>query len=215
MEIPMTRHRNAGFIFLYVPWWLNIVLAAVCYGAIAYGLPMLADDGPVIASIARGLRPLAPYLAIFFLALAAVGIVAELRRLRQVAADQTDPTKLCSLSYENMQSALIAALQRRNFSVQVADGGDGVDLLLHAGNGDLWIVNFRNWQVAVIDAPAIGKLFGVMAAKGAVACVFLTSGGFTVEAVRFANGQPIHLVDGPQLLDMLQSPAEPVAAAAA
>ena len=210
----MNKHRNAGFIFLYIPWWLNIALAGVSYGSIVYGLPLLADDGPVIASIARGLRPLAPYLAIFFLALAAIGIVAELRRLRQVVADETNPTTLCSLSWENMQSALIAAFQRRNFSVQVADGSDGVDLLLHAGNGDLWIVNFRNWKVAVIDASAIRELFGVMAAKGAVACVFLTSGGFTVEAVRFANGQAIHLVDGPQLLELLQSPAQPIAAAA-
>lgn len=50
----------------------------------------------------------------------------------------------------------------------------------------------------------VRELFGVMAAEGAAAALVVTSGGFTAEAMEFARGKPLTLVDGVLLAQLLQ-----------
>ena len=48
------------------------------------------------------------------------------------------------------------------------------------------------------------ELYGVMAARGAAGGFVVTSGSFTEEAIEFANGRNVTLVDGPRLIGLIQ-----------
>ncbi|MHC1769070.1 MAG: restriction endonuclease [Verrucomicrobiia bacterium] len=50
----------------------------------------------------------------------------------------------------------------------------------------------------------VRELFGVMAAEKTDRAVFITSGIYTQDAIQFAEGLPIDLVDGAQLAEMLR-----------
>jgi restriction system protein len=48
-------------------------------------------------------------------------------------------------------------------------------------------------------------MFGLLTAEKADEAIIVTSGHFTCDAQEFAAGKPIRLVDGPQLLALIQS----------
>jgi restriction system protein len=48
-------------------------------------------------------------------------------------------------------------------------------------------------------------MFGLLTAEKADEAIIVTSGSFTRDAQSFAGGKPIRLVDGPQLLALVQS----------
>lgn len=54
-------------------------------------------------------------------------------------------------------------------------------------------------------APVIREMFGLMTAENADEAFIVTSGKFTRDAQDFAAGKPIHLIDGSQLLALVQS----------
>jgi restriction system protein len=55
-----------------------------------------------------------------------------------------------------------------------------------------------------VGVKPVRELFGVLAAEQADRAVFITSGIYTDEALRFAAGKPVELVDGAQLAEMLR-----------
>ena len=83
-----------------------------------------------------------------------------------------------------------------------ADGG--VDLILHK-DGHMSLVQCKQWKVFSVGAPIVREVFGLLTAENADEAIIVTSGAFTREARRFAEGKPIQLVDGPQLLTLVQS----------
>jgi restriction system protein len=48
-------------------------------------------------------------------------------------------------------------------------------------------------------------MFGLITAENADEAIVVTTGRFTAEAQSFASGKPIRLIDGPQLLALVQS----------
>jgi len=82
-----------------------------------------------------------------------------------------------------------------------ADGG--VDLRL-LRDGQTSIVQCKRWKTYKVGVKPVRELFGVMTAEKAGRAVFITSGIYTDEALRFAEGKPIELLDGAQLAEMLR-----------
>jgi restriction system protein len=166
---------------------------------------MFVGDGQVGKTLANGFRPLAPYLALFFLGLAIFNIVVELRRLRRVEAEAAAQTQeITDLSWERFRLLLTEAFLVRKFQVETVDGHTGVDLVLHAVNGERWFVNCCHWQTPLIDVHAVRELAGVATANNAVACAYVTSGSFAPEATEFAQDKSIHLIGGNELLELLR-----------
>jgi len=93
---------------------------------------------------------------------------------------------------------------------QGADGG--VDLVLRKA-GRTSLVQCKQWKTVSVGAPVIREMFGLMVAENANETIIVTSGNFTRDAQSFAEGKPIRLVDGPQLLALVRSvqsaPASP------
>jgi restriction system protein len=82
-----------------------------------------------------------------------------------------------------------------------ADGG--VDLILKK-NGEHLLVQCKNWRVDKVGVKVVRELYGVVAAEGATGGVVICSGAFNQEALDFARGKPMELIEGTTLARMIE-----------
>ena len=96
------------------------------------------------------------------------------------------------------------AFRRQGFAVrETAAGADGgIDLKLRK-DGELFLVQCKQWRATKVGVAIVRELFGAMAAAGAAGAFVVTSGVFTKEAQRFAEGRNITLVDGNALQSLI------------
>jgi restriction system protein len=71
--------------------------------------------------------------------------------------------------------------------------------------GEKFLVQCKQWRAFKVGVDVVRELYGVMAAKGAAGGFVVTSGRFTDDATRFAEGRNVTLVDGPKLHAMMKS----------
>lgn len=84
------------------------------------------------------------------------------------------------------------------------EGPDGgVDLVLRKGK-EKFLVQCKQWKAFKVGVQVVRELYGVMAAKGAAGGFVVTSGSFTEDAMAFASGRNVNLVDGPKLFGLIQ-----------
>ncbi|MBI2320134.1 MAG: restriction endonuclease [Betaproteobacteria bacterium] len=82
-----------------------------------------------------------------------------------------------------------------------ADGG--VDLVIAQG-ADRYVVQCKQRKARQVGVSVVRELYGVMTAQGAAGGFVVTSGAFTEEARRFAEGREIELVACDPLLAMIR-----------
>lgn len=121
------------------------------------------------------------------------------------------------MTWREFEKLMGEAFRQRGYQVleaggQGADGG--VDLTLRKGN-ETFLVQCKHWKAYKVSVQTVRELYGVMAAAGAAGGFLVTSGRFTQEAVAFASGRNIQLVDGPQLHAWLRQAEAPIASTAA
>ena len=86
-----------------------------------------------------------------------------------------------------------------------ADGGVDVVLSRPGKNGgETFLVQCKQWRALKVGVDVVRELYGVMAARGATGGFVVTSGRFTDDAVSFASGRNVTLVDGPKLLALIK-----------
>jgi restriction system protein len=91
-------------------------------------------------------------------------------------------------------------------AVPGADGG--IDLILTKPGqhgGEKFLVQCKQWRAFKVGVTVVRELYGVMAAQGAAGGFVVTSGRFTDEAISFASGRNVKLIDGTQLHQILKS----------
>lgn len=193
-------------------WWLSVVLAVLVFVALRYGLPRLGLDHGVVAPVVDG----APIAAVPFLLTAAVSLVKAVRR-RRLLDRQTGRGSIRALSWRQFELLCGELYRRQGFSVVEnglggADGG--VDLIL-GRRGETWLVQCKHWSRSAVGVREIRELYGVLAAEGADCGVLVTSGGFTADALDFAAGKPLELIDGRELAERVREVRRPAGAAPA
>lgn len=114
-------------------------------------------------------------------------------------------------------AAAVAGMRERDFEVLVAaafqaQGYEPVSAGAAAATaGQLalrrerttFLVECRHFKIAKVEVDAVQALQRAMAVRGATAGFVLSGGRFSREAIAFAGGCGIRLVDGPVLDDML------------
>jgi restriction system protein len=68
-------------------------------------------------------------------------------------------------------------------------------------------VQCKQWRALKVGVTIVRELYGVMAAQGATGGFVVTSGTFTPDAIDFAKGRNIDLIDGPKLAGMIRAAA--------
>lgn len=197
-----------------IPLWANVLLAAGIYA----GLHTYAGDHPPAMTPALPgqlgqafiayLPKLFGYYGQFVLPPIFIigGLLGVLKRKVQAkkfdrisaAADVSKAIR--SLSWNEFEQMVGEALRKQGYSVtETKKGPDGgIDLLLHKGR-ERFLVQCKHWKSYKVSVQTVRELYGVMAAQGVAGGFVVTSGVFTSEAQKFAEGINIELVDGQSL----------------
>ena len=223
------RRQGAAFDFsdlvAMLPWWGGIGLALASHVlldrlSVPSSTPMQAGQMGVFvqqaliagfASIGRWLVPLLCLLG------AAVSFMRR-RRRRMLVGTVTDSDAAAALdgmSWREFELLVGESFRRQGW--QVTEQGDaqadgGVDLILRRDR-ETFVVQCKQWKAFKVGVGVVRDLYGVMAARGAAGGFVVTSGRFTAEARRFAEGRNVRLIDGPALLALIR-PARAAGAAA-
>ena len=135
----------------------------------------------------------------------------DLRKARAVSPNLMI-APLTSLSRQQFDMLLTQAFRQRGYVIgEVAVGSQrasdiGVDLVLRK-SGEYFLVHSKAWRVALVQVTAVRELDQAMRAQHAAGGFVVTSGSFTREAMGFASGRKIQLIDGRTLREMLNDTA--------
>ena len=120
-----------------------------------------------------------------------------------VQSDSADA--LNGMTWQQFEKLVGEAFRLKGYTLETGGGGadGGVDLVLSKG-GEKFLVQCKQWRAFKVGVDIVRELYGVMAAKGAAGGFVVTSGRCTDEAIAFASGRNVTLIDGPKLHGMIR-----------
>lgn len=222
----MSRRNNALDDLYEVLQWLFSVVHP------AWSLPVAAVFLAVPVLWIKDKQFFSAFVEVAYM-LGGIGAVASLTagvagwKLRQKRAaflqQHLNLEWLNQLTWQDFEWQVAEVYRQRGYQVEENGGGGadgGVDLRLRR-NGRTSLVQCKRWKTYKVGVQPVRELYGVMAAEYAAEAIFITSGIYTEEALRFAEGKPLELIDGAQLARMFQQvqarlrqPAPPATASA-
>lgn len=172
----------------------------MAYLGLRFAFPALVPDNPFFVPLSTALPRLAPFVAIILLIPAPFSAFNSYRK-RKLLDEQSGLESIRSLTWKQLEELVAEAYRRKGYKVSEnhrggADGG--IDIKLEK-DGHVHLVQCKQWKSQKIGVSVIREMYGVMVSEGAASVSVITSGRFTREAVGFAAGKPIDLVDGTRL----------------
>jgi restriction system protein len=134
----------------------------------------------------------------------------ERKKLVVDVAQSKASDALDGMSWREFEMLVGEGFRLQGYKVAETGGGGpdgGVDLVLTRpgkNGGEKFLVQCKQWRAFKVGVDVVRELYGVMAAKGAAGGFVVTSGRFTEDAIAFASGRNMTLVDGPKLHGLLR-----------
>lgn len=215
-----SRQSNAEvFIDLVakLPWWVCLALAFagwLIFRSIA-GSPIPQSSGSQLGTgfflgiWVRGLSMALQYVVPLLCLVAGIVSFARRKRRAELVSNITQSASadaLNGMSWQEFELLVGEAFRLQGFDVEERGGArpdGGVDLVLRKGS-EVFLVQCKQWKALKVGVDVVRELYGVMAARGAAGGFVVSSGRFTDDAVAFAAGRNVRLVDGPKLFGLLQ-----------
>jgi restriction system protein len=203
----MRRRRESNAeLLLKLPWWVSAALGVLAFIGLRWGLPIWAGNDQFKRSFIVAFVGFAPAILLLF-AIFAAGSFWFGRHRRRLLDQQTSLDSIRALTWKQFEFLVAEAYRRQGYQVEYslgrgADGG--VDLTLRRDSRTS-LVQCKQWKVFSVGAPVIREMFGLLHDQRADEAIIVTTGKFTRDAQGFAAGKPIQLIDGPQLLVLVQS----------
>jgi restriction system protein len=218
----MPRRRQSGAedfmdLVALMPWWAGVLLAIVSYLVLhslsAPPKPQVVPPGQIGQFVTHGLlagfAAVGQYLVPVLCLLGALGSFLRRQKRQALMAGVTSSKSahmLNDMSWQEFEMLVGEAFRLQGFQVTelggaAADGG--VDLVLRKGT-ETHLVQCKQWKALKVGADVVRQLYGVMAARGAASGFVVTSGTFTPDAISFADGRNLHLVDGEKLFGLIR-----------
>lgn len=201
----MARKNASLFDLLTVaPWWASVVVAAIAYVVLTHVLPNVETGSPMLDMILKAFPHAGPFFAAIFL-LATPFAYFNGRRKRKLLDDQKGIDSIKALSWKEFEELVAEAYRRQGYRVIEngfgPDGGIDVKLLK---NNQTTLVQCKQWRYKNVGVAVIREMFGVMTAESAAKVVIICCGGFTRDAISFAEGKPVELIAGTELLSIVK-----------
>lgn len=226
----MGRKKSAGLasdlmdIVAWFPWWVGVALALISYvllhSVATQAATVNVQPGQIGAAATRAIWVMLATVGQYALPFVCLcgALMSALQRsrrrsLHEHASVATAASALDGMSWREFEMLVGEAFRRRGFSVTElgGDGPDGgIDLVLRKGN-EKFLVQCKQWKAYKVGVDVVRELYGLMAAHGAAGGFVVTSGSFTADAQAFAEGRNVQLMDGLQLLRMIQEARPAVA----
>ncbi len=154
-----------------------------------------------------GLTPALVLLAAALLLLSTASACCKRYRRRRLLDLQTGLHSLRALSWEAFERLVGELFRRQGYRVKQRGGAapdGGIDLVLRQDKRKT-IVQCKHWRNQAVGVSLVRELFGVMHGERAQHCIFVSTSSYTDEAQAFARGKPIRLIDGVELLQLLEA----------
>lgn len=212
----MARRRRTSLIEDLIeiasrlPWWVSLLIALgswLILHPIANSQPEVPKDlhqmgQSVVGQLIRTFAFFGQFVLPAVFVIGAIGSVlarAERKRLRANVANARESGQTVEgISWREFEQLVGETFRRKGFTV-VEKGGrgpdGGVDLVLHLGT-EKYLVQCKQWKAINVGVTVVREFFGVMAAEGAAGGFIVTSGRYTAEAMNFAEGRNIQLING-------------------
>ncbi|MFK7829413.1 MAG: restriction endonuclease [Congregibacter sp.] len=179
--------------------------ALLAYLLFSHVIPSLfLERSPALAGVRAASVQFAPILGLVFL-LPMPFAYFNGRQKRRLVDVSNDLQIIRALSWREFEQLVAEAYRRKGYTVRenLRYGPDGgVDVTLEK-DGQLHLVQCKQWKAQKVGVNVIREMFGVMTAQNATSVSVITSGCFTQEAKNFAEDKPIDLIDGAQLNQMI------------
>ncbi|WP_434990689.1 restriction endonuclease [Xanthomonas melonis] len=207
------RRKQSGFEALAaLPWPIGLGAGIIAYLGVRYGIGWwfthqggLLSQG--IAQQSSGmLAPLA-WMLLGICWLAALVSYLGARRRRRFLETRTTLESLAAGGWRQFEQLVGEAFRRQGYSVEEtglggADGG--IDLILRK-DGRRTLVQCKQWKRQQVGVSVVREMYGLLAHHQAHAVKIACIGTYTKDAERFAEGKPIELIGGEQLLGMVKA----------
>jgi restriction system protein len=208
-----------------LPWWGGASLALIsylCLHAYASRPPIRITNpgemGPAVAnmmytSLAQFGQYILP-LAFGMGSLVSAFYAWKQKKLYNRVAAGPARESLATMNWSNFERLISEFYQRRGYSVSRVGGNGpdgGVDLQMRK-EGGIYLVQCKHWKTYKVGVQQVREFYGVMASRGVAGGYFVTSGQYTNDAIRFAAGTNLELVDGTKLQRMIHAAQQPVPA---
>jgi len=203
--MPRARNEHLLVELARLPWWVSVIFAAGVFAALRWGASALTASRTALAPLGTAAAANAWWIAALFLLPAPFALVNAARR-RRLVDGQASVDRIRALSWQDFERLVAEAYRRQDYRVVERGGAGadgGIDLELRAKDKTL-VVQCKRWKTRTVGVELIRELYGAMTGEEAHGAIFVTSGTYTPDAIDFARDKPIKLVDGPELVAMLQ-----------
>jgi restriction system protein len=187
------------FVFRYVPPWASIPFALIAFFGISnwFNHAIKTSGVEKIGNILGGLVALAILIGGF-------GGHRYRRRHAEFLRQNITLNWVNGLTWQEFENLVDEIFRARGYLAENVGGGGadgGIDLRLR-GQGETTLVQCKRWKVFKVGVRPIREFFGVMTSEGVDRGIFVSSGIYTNEALQFAKGKPLELIDGAQFAEM-------------
>ncbi|WP_115510046.1 restriction endonuclease [Xanthomonas arboricola] len=207
------RKKQSGFEALAaLPWPLGFVAGIVAYLGVRYGIGWwFSQQGGMLsqgfAQQSSGMFAPLAWTLLGVCWLAALFSYLRTRSRRRFLETRTTLESLAAGGWRQFERLVGEAFRRQGYSVEEtglggADGG--IDLILRK-DGRRTLVQCKQWKRQQVGVSIVREMYGLLAHHQAHAVKIVCIGSYTKDAERFADGKPIELIGGEQLLEMIQA----------
>jgi len=203
----MRKDLNFFDFLAQIPWWISVSLSASFYLFFQYGIPFFENQGALVNEAHLSLGPVfAPVIALALLAPATFSIFKS-NKQRKLQELREDIKEIQELSWPELKDMVANAYAKAGYMIM--DNGPftsdpSIDLVMRK-SANLYLLQSRYWRNRKVSLREVKKLSALMHEKQASGIFLLTTGIFTKNARRYAFGRPINLIDGIQLVKLLNS----------
>lgn len=205
----MGKRKESGFdILASMPWPACLAWGLAGFVGIQYGIGWLwgSSSHPFLSAFAK-VASMGVYTPFAWLALVGCSVAATAsyfgrRKRRHLLESQTGMDSLRDMDWQTFELLVGEAFRRQGYTVsETGQGGadGGIDLELRK-DGRTTLVQCKQWRSQRVGVPTVREMYGVLVHRHAAALKMVALGGYTPDAMAFARGKPIELVDGSALL---------------
>ncbi len=198
------KSKSISSILLEAPWWVSVVTAAAVYIIMGHVIPSVETNNQILNIVLNAVAVPAPFFSIVLLLLAPLAFLNTRRKVK-LLDQQTNLNSIRQLHWKNFEEIVAEAYRRLGY--QVTEGGlgpdGGIDLELKK-NGDVSLVQCKQWKAHKVGVNVVREMYGVLVASNANEIIIICSGKFTQEAYSFAVDKPISLINGTELSALIR-----------
>lgn len=152
-------------------------------------------------------------ILISLIALLAIGITAWRKGYIRFGLDRNDSTDIVDAISPPIttiekgvifESQCLKLLEKMGFICETTKttGDGGIDIRAHSSQpftSGLYIIQCKNWESRPVGAPVVRDLYGIVHSERANKGILITTSQFTADALKWAQGKNLELIDGEKL----------------